>query len=103
MRRPCPSSYALRSSALLLALVLLAGPARAEPAELPEDELAPVGDEPLDLTTPLPESGRVTIKKTAPIAVEMPALSTKVGVDYRRSAHPNAEFQPNIGPQSPDQ
>src|SRR5581483_9233561 len=39
----------------------------------------------------------------APAPVEAPALSTKVGVDYRRSAHPNAEFQPNIGPPNPDQ
>ncbi len=92
-----------RSSALLLAALLLAGPAASEPTEHPEDELAPMGDEPLDLSTPLPEPGRVTLKKKAPATAETPPFSTKVGVDYRRSPIPNAEFQSAFGPQNPDQ
>ena len=40
-----------------LLLTLLAGPVAAEPVEQPDDEIT-LGDEPLDLSTPLLDSAR---------------------------------------------
>ena len=45
-----------RGCLFLLAGILLAGAAHSEPAELLDNELGQTGDEPLDLSTPLPES-----------------------------------------------
>jgi hypothetical protein len=77
-----------------LLLALLAGPAYAEPAELPEDEIT-LGDEPLDLSTPLLEGARKTPKRPPPGASLERPLETKLGVNYRKSPIPNAEFQPD--------
>ncbi len=93
-----------RGCLLLLASVLLAGAARGEPAEAPDDELGIAGDEPLDLSTPLPETKHAPKLKAA-----MPGLinpwSAKAGVNYRSAPVPNAEFRPSQLPDSslPDQ
>jgi len=95
----------LRSRALgvMLLAVLCAGAVRAEPpdpaADAPPpqagDDMLELGDEPLDLSTPVvePRSG----KATNPFA--KPGASTgwdaKVGVDYRKPSFPAAEFQPD--------
>ncbi len=86
------SAGAWRVCALLLAL--LAGPAQAEPAELPDDEIT-LGDEPLDLSTPLPEGALKSPKRPPPTASLERPLETKLGVNYRKSPIPNAEFQPD--------
>ena len=54
-----------------------------------------LGDEPLDLSTPLPESARKTPKRPPPGASLERPLETKLGVNYRKSPIPNAEFQPD--------
>jgi hypothetical protein len=94
-----------RGLGLLLAGLLFALPAYGGPAELPDDELVQPGDEPLDLSTPLPEPGRPFLRRKAPVAVETAPLSAKVGVDYRDSPIPNAEYRPTQLPngQLPDQ
>lgn len=76
-----------------LALALMAGPASAEPTEAPDDELI-LGDEPLDLSTPLPEGPVKTPKRQPPGTLVDRPLETKLGVNYRQ-AIPNAEFQPD--------
>ena len=93
-----------RGCLLLLAGILLAGAAHGEPAESLDDELGQTGDEPLDLSTPLPE-----IKHAPKLKAAMPGLITpwnaKVGVNYRKAPVPNAEFLPSPLPDStlPDQ
>jgi hypothetical protein len=86
----------------LLLLALLAGHASAEPAVTPDDEIT-LGDEPLDLSTPLVDSlgkplldvtGK-TPKRTPPAASLERPLETKLGVNYRQAPIPNAEFQPD--------
>jgi hypothetical protein len=83
-----------------LLLVLLAGPVAAEPVtaefveEQPSEEIT-LGDEPLDLSTPLPDSNGKTLKRPpAAASLERP-VETKLGVNYRQSPIPNAEFQPD--------
>ena len=84
---------ALACSICALALIP-PGTALAEPAELPDDETT-LGEEPLDLSTPLVDERTPKITKRAPgVAVDRP-LDTKLGVNYRRSPIPNAEFQPD--------
>jgi hypothetical protein len=90
---------------LLLAGVLQAGAAHGEPAAAPPDgELGQTGDEPLDLSTPLPK-----IKHAPKLKAAMPGLinpwKAKVGVNYRSAPVPNAEFRPSQLPDSalPDQ
>jgi hypothetical protein len=93
-----------RGCLFLLAGILLAGAAHSEPAESLDNELGQTGDEPLDLSTPLPE-----IKHTPKLKAAMPGLVTpwdaKVGVNYRKAPVPNAEFLPSPLPDStpPDQ
>jgi hypothetical protein len=89
-------------SALLLALICASAvrvepldAAADEPQQQMDDESVPqLGDEPLDLSTPIVEL-RVG-KATIPLA--RPGASTgwdaKVGVDYRKPSIPAAEFQP---------
>ena len=98
-----PPAITLRSralSALLLAL-FCASAARAEladataeePQQQMDDESVPqLGDEPLDLSTPVVEPRRATI----PFARPGPSTGwdAKVGVDYRKPSIPAAEFQP---------
>jgi hypothetical protein len=100
-----PSRFRRRGAALLLVGLLFALPAHGEPGELPDDEFVQPGDEPLDLTTPLPESGRAIVKPKAPAAAESSPLNTKLGVGYRSSPVPNAEYRPSQLPDStvPDQ
>lgn len=76
-----------------LLLALMAGPASAEPAEAPDDELV-LGDEPLDLSTPLPDGPAKTLRRQPPGTLVDRPLETKLGVNYRQ-AIPNAEFQPD--------
>jgi hypothetical protein len=78
----------------VLLLTLLAAPAYPEPAELPDDEIT-LGDEPLDLSTPHLEGARKTPKRPPPGASLERPLETKLGVNYRKSPIPNAEFQPD--------
>ena len=89
---------------LLLAAVLLAGAANGEPAVAPDDELGLTGDEPLDLSTPLPEIKQAPKLKAAMPGPVMP-WNAKVGVNYRKALIPNAEFQPSPLPDNtlPDQ
>ncbi len=105
MRISLPRILSGRGAALLMAGLLLALPAHGEPTELPDDELMQPGDEPLDLSTPLPEPGRAAVKRKAPVAVQTAPLSAKVGVDYRDSPIPNAEYRPSqlADGQLPDQ
>jgi hypothetical protein len=82
-----------------LLLVLLAGPAAADPMERdpmerPEEEIT-LGDEPLDLSTPLPDSAGKLPKRPPPAGSLERPLETKLGVNYRQSPIPNAEFQPD--------
>jgi len=78
-------------------LALLAGPAFAEPAadtvDASDSELT-LGDEPLDLSTPLPDSAGKAPKRPPPAASLVRPLETKLGVNYRPVPVPNAEFQP---------
>ena len=86
----------------LLLLALLAGHASAEPADTPDEEIT-LGDEPLDLSTPLVDSlGKPLVnstgktpKRTPPAASLERPLETKLGVNYRQAPIPNAEFQPD--------
>lgn len=87
--------------ALLLAGALLALPAHGEPGELPDEEIAPLTDEPLDLTTPLPETGRALARPKPRGNAEAPPVNARLGVDYRSSPIPNAEFRPSLLPDSP--
>lgn len=93
-----PFSSDVRSAGLSLVcallLGLLAAPACAEPAELPDDAIS-AGDEPLDLATPLPENTRKLPNRPSPApSLERP-LETRLGVNYRNSPTPNAEFRPD--------
>jgi hypothetical protein len=98
--RPAITLHSRALSALLLALIC-ASAARAEPADATaeepqqqmDDESVPqLGDEPLDLSTPVVEPRRATI----PFARPGPSTGwdAKVGVDYRKPSIPAAEFQP---------
>ncbi len=100
--RPAITLHSRALSALLLALIC-ASAARAEPvdatAEEPQqqmdDESVPqLGDEPLDLSTPVvePRVGKATIPLARPGAST--GWDAKVGVDYRKPSIPAAEFQP---------
>jgi hypothetical protein len=76
-----------------LLLAVLTGPVAAEPMEEQPSEEITLGDEPLDLSTPLPDSTGKTLKRPAPgSSLERP-VETKLGVNYRQSPIPNAEFQ----------
>jgi len=98
--RPAITLRSRALSALLLAL-FCASAARAEladataeePQQQMDDESVPqLGDEPLDLSTPVVEPRRATI----PFARPGPSTGwdAKVGVDYRKPSIPAAEFQP---------
>lgn len=81
--------------ALPMALVLLAGLARAQaPQQDPEEPALelPTG-EPLDLSTPEPDE----IKGAKPLVDRPPAsaLDSKVGIDYRKPSIPATTFQPD--------
>jgi hypothetical protein len=71
-----------------------AGAAIAQPADKPEETI-PLGDEPLDLSTPLPDDRIPKLSKRAPNNPVDRPLDTKLGVNYRQSPIPNAEFQPD--------
>ena len=86
----------LELCALLLALTLLPGIARAQAADDPKDEATPElpVDAPLDLSTPEVDAG-----KFAPVDpfAGKPATSDwagRVGIDYSKPAIPAVTFQP---------
>jgi hypothetical protein len=101
-----PTTMTLRSGALASALVtvLLASAAAAEPLDAPgeqplqqpSEDVEPFGDEPIDLTTPLPPQS-AEAAATNPFA--KPRASTgwdaKLGVDSRRPSFPAADLQPD--------
>jgi hypothetical protein len=99
--RPALKMRSRALSALLLTLIC-ASPARAEPIDAAahepqqmDDESVPqLGDEPLDLSTPVvePRGGKATIPLARPGAST--GWDAKVGVDYRKPSIPAAEFQP---------
>jgi len=94
---PSPSDIRLSAPWCICALlfVLLAGPVAAEPMEQSDEEIT-LGDEPLDLSTPLPDSAGKTLKRPPPAAASLERpVETKLGVNYRQSPIPNAEFQPD--------
>ena len=90
----------LHVCAMPMALVLVAGLARAQAPQQqqpqdapPEPALELPTDEPIDLSTPEPED----IKGAKPF-VERPVASpwdSKVGVDYRKPSIPATNFQPD--------
>jgi hypothetical protein len=84
------------------AIALLAGAAHAqtvEPADVTAAETTPLelttDGEPLDLSTPLPDGAGRIPSRAAPAASLNGPLETKLGVNYRKSPIPNAEFQPD--------
>ena len=92
---PFSSDVRSAGSWLICALLLaLAEPVAAEPMEQPDDELT-LSDEPLDLSTPLLDSNGKTPRRPPPAASLERPLETKLGVNYRQSPIPNAEFQPD--------
>jgi hypothetical protein len=104
-----PTTMTPRSGAFASALVavLLASAAAAEPLDAPpdqqplqqpnEDVAEPFGDEPLDLTTPLPplQGGRASA--TNPVAERRASTGwdARLGVDHRRPSFPAADLQPD--------
>ena len=87
----------LQLCALLLALALLPGIARAQAADDSKDEATPElpADAPLDLSTPEVDAG-----KFAPVDpfAGKPATSDwagRVGIDYSKPAIPAVTFQPD--------
>ena len=102
-----PTTMTPRSGALAGALVavLLASAAAAEPLDAPgeqppqqpsEDVAEPFGNEPLDLTTPLPPPG-AKASTTNPVGERRASTGwdAKLGVDYRRPSFPAADLQPD--------
>ena len=83
-----------RLCAIPTALLLLTGVARGQVPATPDTTFGLPGNEPLDLSTPLPdESKHKTVK---PFASMPPASdwSSKAGIDYRKPSFPAADFQP---------
>jgi hypothetical protein len=77
----------VRGCALLLA-VFLPFAAHAQSADPPDDELVQIPDEPLDLTTPLPDLNRAVGRPNVSTK-DLPApWNAKVGVEYRKSPIP---------------
>ena len=103
-----PNTLTPRSGALVSALVavLLASAAAAEPLDAPpdqqplqqpsEDVAEPFGDEPLDLTTPLPPLQGARASATNPLAERRASTGwdARLGVDHRRPSFPAADLQP---------
>ena len=87
-------SRMLRLCAIPTALLLLTGVARGQVPATPDTTFGLPGNEPLDLSTPLPdESKHKTVKPFAsmPLASDW---SSKAGIDYRKPSFPAADFQP---------
>src|SRR5260221_6491204 len=87
-------SRMLRLCAIPTALLLVTGVARGQVPATPDTTFGLPGNEPLDLSTPLPyESKHKTVN---PFASMPPASdwSSKAGIDYRKPSLPAADFQP---------
>jgi hypothetical protein len=103
-----PTTMTPRSGAIARALVaiLLASAATAEPLDAPgeqpqqqqpSEDVEPFGDEPLDLTTPLPPLHGAKAAAANPVAERRASTGwdAKLGVDYRRPSYPAADLQPD--------
>ena len=87
-------SRMLRLCAIPTALLLLTGVARGQVPATPDTTFGLPGNEPLDLSTPLPDESKYkTVKPFAsmPLASDW---SSKAGIDYRKPSFPAADFQP---------
>jgi hypothetical protein len=83
-----------RLCAIPTALLLLTGVARGQVPATPDTTFGLPGNEPLDLSTPLPDESKH--KTVNPFASMPPASdwSSKAGIDYRKPSFPAADFQP---------
>src|SRR5258707_15296577 len=79
-------SRMLRLCAIPTALLLLTGAARGQGPATPDTTFGLPGNEPLDLSTPLPDESKH--KTVNPFASMPPASdwSSKAGIDYRTTA-----------------
>jgi hypothetical protein len=84
----------LRSCVVPLALLLLAGAARAQAPEDPADTPDLSADAPLDLSTPEPDDTRTKVIRSWAGAPSLSDWSSRMGVDYRKPSIPGADFQP---------
>src|SRR6516165_9977172 len=87
-------SRMLRLCAIPTALLLLTGVARGQVPASPDTAFGLPGNEPLDLSTPEPDSGK--LKGMTPFADRASALdwNGKAGIDYRKPSFPAADLQP---------
>src|SRR2546428_1422 len=87
-------SRMLRLCAIPTALLLLTGVARGQVPATPDTTFGLPGNEPLDLSTPLPDESKH--KTVNPFASMPPASdwSSKAGIDYRKPSFPAADLQP---------
>jgi len=84
----------LRLCAIPTALLLLTGVAHGQVPATPDTAFGLPGNEPLDLSTPLPDESKH--KTVNPFASVPPASdwSSKAGIDYRKPSFPAADLQP---------
>jgi len=87
-------SRMLRLCAIPTALLLFTGVARGQVPATPDTAFGLPGNEPLDLSTPLPDESKH--KTVNPFASMPPASdwSSKAGIDYRKPSFPAADPQP---------
>src|SRR3984893_10394892 len=87
-------SRMLRLWAIPTALLLLTGVAPGQVPAPPDTPFGLPANEPLDLSTPLPDESKH--KTVNPFASMPPASdwSSKAGIDYRKPSFPAADFQP---------
>jgi len=87
-------SRTLRLCAIPTVLLLLTGVARGQVPATPDTAFGLPGNEPLDLSTPLPDESKH--KTVNPFASMPPASdwSSKAGIDYRKPSFPAADLQP---------